>query len=206
MSQMTVEPDRGRELAAEVGDAYLTSGRGPDPGLVIAAYDQLRIESDRLFEAAARRTGPRAVRIVFTRCREPYASDRELVAAARSTRVLEITTAAIEPGRIHPLLGCEFGGPFDRFRAMHDLIGHVGPGYGFGLADELAAWRTQDRLHGRLAGWALATEILGVNSARSILSEPPELKAILFDRGLLTRARAVLGTSEPSVPRAPGWR
>jgi hypothetical protein len=33
--------------------------------------------------------------------------------------------------RLHSLLGCEFGGAFDRFRAVHDHIGHAGCGYGF---------------------------------------------------------------------------
>jgi hypothetical protein len=77
---------------------------------------------------------------------------------------------------------------------MHDLIGHAGPGYGFGLSDELAAWRRQDRLHRGSGRWALATEILGVNSARFVLREAPEQKAILLDRLLVSRSRTRLAT------------
>jgi hypothetical protein len=156
--------------------------------VVVTAYEHLQAETDRFFDAAIRRDAPDSVRIVFTRCPEPYACDRELIEAVRATRVLEIPTAAIGAERIHPLLGCSFGGPFDRFRAIHDLIGHAGTGFGFDLGDEIAAWRTQDRMHGSLARWALATELLAVNSARSILREAPQHKAMLLEPRLLQRA------------------
>jgi hypothetical protein len=175
-------------VAAEVGAAYLSARSIPRDVLVVAAYEHLQAETDRLFGAAIRRDAPDSVRIVFTRCPEPYACDRELIAAVRATRVLEIPTAAIGCERIHPLLGCEFGGPFDRFRAIHDLIGHAGTGFGFELGEEIAAWRTQDRMHGGLARWALATELLAVNSARSILRESPQHKAMLLERRLVRRA------------------
>jgi hypothetical protein len=189
-----------RRLAAEIGDAYLSAGNQREAPLASTAYAQLQLETDRLFQAAVQRDDPRATRIVFTRCPEPYRSDVELIAAVRATRVLEVPTAAIDASRIHPLLGCEFGGPFDRFRAVHDLIGHVRTGFGFGLADELAAWRVQHRRHGRLARRALATEILGVNSARAILRETPEHKPVLLDRALVTRSLKVLASTD-HIPR-----
>ena len=105
------------------------------------------------------------MRVAVTRCRQPYASDRELIEAVRSDRVLEITSAAVCDTRMHPLLGCEFGGSFDRFRALHDLLGHAGTGFGFDIDGERDAWLVQDRLHSRLARRALATELCGVNSA-----------------------------------------
>jgi hypothetical protein len=158
---------------------------------VVAAYANLQAETDRLFRECATRAHSdiaRSVRIVFTRSREPYDSDRELIAAVRTSRVLEITTAAVCREPIHPLLGCEFGGPFDRFRAIHDLIGHVGTGLGFELQAEIGAWRIQDRLHGVLARWALATELLAINSALSITGDPPEHKAMLLEPHVLRRA------------------
>jgi hypothetical protein len=117
---------------------------------------------------------------VFTRCSRPYASDAELIAAASAGGTLEVTSAATEEGRLHPILDCEFGGAFDRFRAVHDLIGHAWCRYGFALEAEYATWRVQDLLHTGLARCALATELYGVNAARSISGESPELKALLL--------------------------
>jgi hypothetical protein len=89
------------------------------------------------------------------------------------------------------------GGAFDRFRAVHDLIGHARTKFGFALSEEVAAWRVQDRLHSALARWALATELLAINSARAILGEPPEHNAVLLEPRLLSRAWHHRGT----IPR-----
>jgi hypothetical protein len=174
-----------RLKAAEVGEWYLTTRSRPDDARVVAAYEQLQSETDRCFTALARADGPNPVRIVFTRCRQPYGCDRDLIASVRSQRILEITTSAVAAGRIHPLLGCEFGGGFDRFRAIHDLLGHANPGFGFDLDSEIAAWLIQNRFHGRQARRALATELYGVNSARWVIGEAPELKAMLFEPSFL---------------------
>jgi hypothetical protein len=167
--------------AAAVGDWYLNAPVRPHDAGVEAAYRQLQSETDRLFGQLVCFDGPGSVRVVFTRCRQPYGSDRDLVAAVRAEGVLEITTAALSAEPLHPLLGCELGGPFDRFRALHDLIGHAGLGYGFDLDGEWAAWLAQDRLHSGLARLALATELFGVNCARWVAGEAPELKAMVFD-------------------------
>ena len=177
-------------LAREVGEHYLEANSMPSAAPVVAAYRQLQAETDRLLRQVLKRTSPAAVRVVFTWCREPYVSDRELIDSVRATRVLEVTTAAIESEPLHPVLDCGYGEAFDRFRALHDLIGHVRTGLGFGLADELAVWRSQDRMHGALARRALATELLAVNGARSVLGRAPELKAMLLDPTLVCRARA----------------
>jgi hypothetical protein len=184
---MTSVPDFDRAIAADIGAAYLdapdASGR---PG-VVTAYRQLETETDRRFTAAVNGTDSEAVRIVFTRCRQPYRDDRELISAVRAGGILEVTSAAANGTRLHPLLGCEFGGAFDRFRAVHDLIGHVRAGLGFELGDEMRAWRIQDRQYGPLAGRALATEILAINCAREVLGGAPEQKAMLL------RPESVLG-------------
>jgi hypothetical protein len=179
---------------ANVGAAYLDARSNARDPLVATAYSHLQTETDRLFADVVNPAQPMPVRIAFTRCREPYQSDRELIAAFHSSGVLEITTAAANSGRIHPLLGCELGGAFDRFRAVHDLIGHARTKFGFILSEEVAAWRVQDRLHTALARWALATELLAINSARAILAEPPEQKAVLLEPGSLSRARHHRGT------------
>jgi hypothetical protein len=142
---------------------------------------QLQTETDRLFGALFGTDDPHSVRVVFTGSRQPYECDQDLIAAVRAHGVLEITTAAAATARLHPLLDCGFGGAFDRFRAIHDFIGHVRTGFGFDLAGEMSAWHVQDRLHSPLARLALATEICGVNCARWIAGEPPDLKAMLFE-------------------------
>jgi hypothetical protein len=179
------------DLVSEISAAYLSHESAGDKALVDRAYEQLQSETDDLFYLLAGSDVADALRVVITRCQEPYGSDAELITAVRASGVLEITTAASE-SRIHPVLGCEYGGPFDRFRAVHDAIGHAGAGFGFDLGGEIAAWHVQDRLHGTLAGWALATELLAVNSARSTLDAAPEHTAMLLEPGLLERSRAEL--------------
>jgi hypothetical protein len=178
------------EVAAEVGRIYLSRNCARFDAKVVAAYAHLQGETDRLFHAVVREDSCQAIRVVFTRCREPYGSDRDLIASVRACAVLEITTASIDREPLHPLLGCEFGGAFDRFRAVHDLIGHVRTGFGFGLSDEFAAWRFQEGLHNGPARLALATELLAINSARSILGKAPQNKAMLLDPTMLKRVRA----------------
>jgi hypothetical protein len=166
--------------APAVGQWYVHARSAHRDAKVIAAYRQLQSETDRLFTLLTGGTHPWTARVAFTLCGRPYESDTELIRAVRANGTLEITSAAAAGERLHPLLGCEFGGAFDRFRAVHDLIGHARCGYGFGLVDECAAWSVQDRLHSGLARRALATEIYGVNAARDIVGEAPELRALLL--------------------------
>jgi hypothetical protein len=176
-------------IAAVVGEWYLSARSFPHDARIVAAYGHLQSETDRLFNVLVRSGGPGVVRVVFTRCGQPYAGDRELIAAVRAQRILEIPTAAVAGHRIHPVFGCGLGGAFDRFRAIHDLIGHAWLGHGFDLDGEYAAWRAQDRLHRGPARWALATELCGVNSARWLTGEPPDLKAMLLEPGMLDRTK-----------------
>lgn len=172
--------DAGSPATVRVGEWYLATRSAHDHAKVKEAYTQLQTETDHLFTILSRDPVSSAARVVFTRCPRPYASDAELIAAVSSGCTLEVTSAATAEGRLHPILGCEFGGAFDRFRAVHDLIGHGWCGYGFAFDSEYAAWRVQDLLHSGLARSALATELYGVNAARSIIGKSPELKALLF--------------------------
>ncbi len=192
----SARPQVDMSMAAVVGDWYLHSRSDHRNPKVIEAYRQLQVETDRLYTLLTRDACPRAARVVFTRCRQPYEGDKELICAVRANGTLEMTSAAAVGERLHPLLGCELGGAFDRFRAVHDLIGHAWYGYGFDLADECAAWSVQDRLHSGLARWALATEIYGVNAARSIVGDAPDLRALLLPPRTL-RLRAG-GRREPT--------
>ena len=172
-----------------VGQWYLDSRSAHRDAHVIEAYRQLEAETDQIFMSLARGASGSAVRVVFTRCAEPYESDDELIFAVRTNGTLEVTSAATAGERLHPLFDCAFGGAFDRFRAVHDLIGHAWCGYGFDLYDEWAAWSAQDRLHSGLARFALATEIYGVNAARVIVGAAPDLRALLLTPSLGKDAR-----------------
>jgi hypothetical protein len=183
MAYDTVEcatPQMDMSKAAAVGEWYLHSRSAHRNPKVIEAYRQLQSETDHLYAHLTNGACPWTARVVFTRCRRPYESDHELISAVRTSGTLEMTSAAAAGERLHPLLGCELGGAFDRFRAIHDLIGHARSGYGFDLVDECAAWSVQDRLHSGLARGALATELYGVNAARNIAGEAPELRALLL--------------------------
>jgi hypothetical protein len=92
---------------ADVGAAYLDQRSNAHDPLIVTAYAHLQTETDRLFADVVNPAQPMPVRIAFTRCREPYQSDRELIEACHSSGVLEITTAATNASRIHPLLGCD---------------------------------------------------------------------------------------------------
>ena len=172
--------------AIVVGEWYLRSRSAHRDAQVIEAYRRLQVETDHLFALLTGGTCHWAVRVVFTRCAQPYESDDELILAVRANGTLEMTSAAVAGERLHPLFDCEFGGAFDRFRAVHDLIGHAWCGYGFDLDDECAAWKTQDRLHSSLARSALATELYGVNAARNIAGAAPDLRALLLTPSTLS--------------------
>jgi hypothetical protein len=67
--------------------------------------------------------------------------------------------------RAHSLLDSDLGGAYYRFRAVHDLIGHVATGYEFDRDGEYSAWVVQRHLYTGLARWAAATELHGEISA-----------------------------------------
>jgi hypothetical protein len=201
-SPRRVDPD----LAGEVADYFLAARNNDTDSTVHAAYDQLERQSDAIF---ARLTDPdhpfhRGFRVEFTRNESPYDSDDELVGAVRTQRVLEITTSARERDRRHPLLGCDLGGSYDRFRAVHDLVGHVGPCLGFDRDGEFAAWLTQEQLYKGPALWALATELHAEHSVRWTTGTLSDHKAILIDRDLLGRVRNAFATATASTLRWSG--
>jgi hypothetical protein len=120
----------------------------------------------------------------------PYSDADELITSIRCDRMVEIPSAVGERDRTHPLMGCEFGGAYDRFRAVHDVLGHGRLRMGFDRYGEYAAWRYQEQFHSPLARRALATELHGEHSVRWTTGELPEHKAALLDAALVARSRA----------------
>jgi hypothetical protein len=181
-----LDPMVATEVAAEVAAALQHAPRvgGADAR---AAYAQLVSETDRIFGAMTQ--GPRPIRVAFTRYRTPYDTADELITSIRRDRAVEITTAAAELDRLHPLMGCDVGGAYDRFRAVHDVLGHGGLNVGFDRDGEYAAWRDQERHHSPLARRALATELHAEHSVRWTTGELAEHKAALLDERLIARSR-----------------
>jgi hypothetical protein len=184
-------------IAHEVAANFADARSLPDSPLIAAAYAQLVTQTDAIFHRltdGARRTG---IRVAFTASLVPYNGDQELIDAVRADHVLEVTTASREPGRRHPLLDCRPGGAYDRFRAVHDILGHARPGLGFDRDGEYTSWLVQNRQYRGLARWALATELHGEHSVRWTSGEIAEHKATLLARGLLRRA-----SRAPREPRS----
>jgi hypothetical protein len=177
-------------VAREVAAAYL-GARCRRDSLVVAAFAQLVAESDALFRSITRTDDPAAVRVSFTRCEQPYRDAQELITSVWQLRELEVTTVAVDRERHHPLMGNEIGGSFDRFRAVHDALGHGRLRLGFDRDGEYATWLSQERFHSPLARRALATELHGQHSARWTTGEVAAPRATLLDTSLVRRAAAV---------------
>jgi hypothetical protein len=175
-------------VAHEVAAAYLDAAdRGGS--FAVAAFERLSAEADHLFRWITRPDRRQPLRVAFTTCRNPYRDDQELIAAVADTCTLEVTTVAGDPARRHPVLGNERGGAYDRFRAVHDALGHARMGLGFDRDGEFTVWLAQARFHSALAGRALATELHGQHSVRWTTGEIAEPKAILLEPALVRRAQ-----------------
>jgi hypothetical protein len=183
---MGIAPELDPVAAGAVAAAHREAPR-VGGALARAAYARLVSETDRIFTLITQ--GPHAVRIFFTMSTTPYDDAEELIASVRRERVLEVTAAAREHDRLHPVMGCEVGGAYDRFRAVHDVLGHGHLAVGFDRDGEYAAWRDQERHHSPLARRALATELHGEHSVRWTTGDLPEHKAALIDERLIQQSR-----------------
>jgi hypothetical protein len=189
-----VDPAAAHAVAA----AYAGARTRRDP-LTRAAYARLAAECDRLLRRITSPARPGAVRVRWTTCAEPYAGAGELIASVTGDRLLEVVTVAADPHRRHPLLDSTRGGAYDRFRAVHDILGHAGLGLGFDRHGELATWLYQERFHSPLARRALATELHGQHSVLWTTGQMAEPKAVLLDPPLLRRSR-LSGRARPARP------
>jgi hypothetical protein len=157
---------------------------------VLAAYAALEQQSDRMFRVLTDPDRSGTVQVAFTGVANPYANDAELIRGVRSEGVLEVAAAGCDRDRLHPTLDCAVGGAYDRFRAVHDLLGHVSTGLGFSRYDEYAAWRIQDEQYSGIARLALASELHAEHSAFWVQGSLPEHKAFLLDLPMIDWARS----------------
>lgn len=191
-------------IAREVAAAYLD---GPSilSAMLVASYAALARESDTLFAAITSAGRPDPMRVMFTRCMAPYKNSNELIASVRSDRLLEVTVAASDRDRLHPVMDCSPGGTFDRFRAVHDILGHAWLNVGFDRHAEYATWRFQEQFHTRLARQALATELHAKHSVQWTTGDTPEHRAVLLGPRLVRRSRRADGHyDDPGTPQLKG--
>jgi len=179
-----VDPGAARDIAQWFLDAPARSGER----LVTAAYRELQEQTDRQFAELTRPGGPFGYTVAWTGEPVPYSTATELIEAVRASGVLEVTAARVDRHRPHPALDCAVGGPYDRFRAVHDILGHVMTGYGFDRNAEYSAWLRQSKLFSGLARWAAATELHAEHSVTWTTRQFPEHKAVLLPRRLLRRS------------------
>jgi hypothetical protein len=190
-----VDPEAARNIAQWFIDAPAI-GR---ERLVTAAYRELRVQTDRQFAELTEPGGAFGYTVAWTRQPAPYPTAAELIEAVRTTGVLEVTAARVDRDRLHPGLDCAAGGPYDRFRAVHDIVGHVMTGYGFDRNAEYSAWLLQSRLYHGLARWAAATELHAEHSVTWTTRQFPEHKAVLLPQRLLRRSSPSEGSAaQPS--------
>ena len=173
-----VQPAETRAVA----DCFLSLRTSADR-LVALAYRQLEMQTDRQFATLTDPQGPYRITVVGTREVTPYCDAGELIASVLASRTLEVPASPAD--RPHPLLGAEAGGAYSRFRAVHDLLGHVATGYGFDQDGEYSAWLVQRNLYTGYARWAAATELHGEVSALWATGQFAEHKAVLLDPLLL---------------------
>ena len=102
-------PEVDPVVATQIAAAHIEASRVGD-ALTRAAYARLVSESDQLFRLVTDRDRSDPIEIFFTTCAVPYGDAAELITSVRRDRVLEVTTAAREPDRLHPVMGCEVGG------------------------------------------------------------------------------------------------
>ncbi|HKE72302.1 MAG TPA: hypothetical protein VKB57_01735 [Acidimicrobiales bacterium] len=189
-----VDPAAARAVAAAYAEA--TTRRDP---LTRAAYDRLVAESDGLLWRITDPDRPGAVRVRFTDCPDPYRSAGELIASVTDDGLLELATVAADRERRHPLMDSTRGGAYDRFRAVHDILGHAGLDLGFDRHGEFAVWLHQEGFHSPLARRALATELHGQHSVYWTTGRMAEPKAVLLAPALLRRSRRGAAAHEPGA-------
>jgi hypothetical protein len=173
-----------------VASAFLDASRETGNATVRAAYGELGHQANRWFNHLTCSGVRTPIRVVHTRCPEPYATGRELSERVRKDHLLELCPARYDRDRRHPLLETSTGGTYDRLRAVHDIVSHAWLGYEFDRDGEFSAWLREDGMYQGLARWALATELHAEHSVRWTTNELADHKATLLPPWIVRTSRA----------------
>jgi hypothetical protein len=159
--------DLDEDVCRDIADRYERAPHLAFESDVATSYDRTKREVRELFDdlvAAGFAVEP------WLRPGQPYRDSRELAARVRATRTIRVLltkdahgpTAATGPHPLRDPAGVAVGGVElahnDLVRAVHDLVGHVMAGTGFGPAGELKAAYCQMALHSADVRRVLFTE------------------------------------------------
>ena len=140
---------------------------------------------------------------------QPYGSDDELIHAVRlANGILEMTSAVTRGRHLHPLLDCAFGGAFDRFHARprpHRSRRGTGMDSISLTSAQPGAPKTNARRSGVWRSCDGKTDY-GVNAARSIVGDAPDLRALLLTPSVNLRPNSSPGGSRERVGSRRRWR
>lgn len=180
-----VTEERRQELAAAYEKMETVSKEAEQ------AYEDLRAETDRLYEALTKDMG---INVEFVD-NDPYRSHLEMIDDIEMNKTLKVKRTT--PDEKHPLWDDEQS---DRFRAIHDAFGHAATGRGFDRHGEEAAYQAHASLvEGELAKKALETELQAQNAAILTTGVVPPRKAGLIPEQPSTKADA--GGKLSSMPQ-----
>lgn len=111
---------------------------------------------------------------------EPYHSAEEQADDVRHNNNFNVQTGL---GGNHSLMSRE---EYDRFRAVHDIFGHVGVGGGFDRHGEYQAWLAHMGMYVPPGQRAMASEYHGINSSLWAGQGTPTGKALILPQELIT--------------------
>lgn len=194
-----VRADTGK--ARKVADAYLNR-RGPhaDSPEAKAAYDDFKRQNEQMWQLATRpvEEGGLGIVVEFVDELEPYASAEEQAIDVDQNRHIKITRGDRFIPEGHPHMSAD---EYSRFRAVHDIFGHVAIGGGFDRHGEYAAWLAHNSMYSEPGRLAMSTEYHGTNSVLWTTGTPAPVTGDLLpyeltqqtwnDAGLLVRKAAV---------------
>lgn len=143
-----VDPFQGKAMAAEY-DKLPVNDPAAKP-----AYDALNSEVEEQYQ----RLQKAGYKFEFTD-KDPYKNSAEMMKDVRENKTLKVFKTSGD--QAHPYMTPEQN---DKFRAVHDLLAHAGPGNQFGPAGEENAYRLHASTLSDQALPALASETRGQNS------------------------------------------
>lgn len=151
---------------------------------VQSCYNDFKRQNDEMYDFI---TTPRnkgglgiKVHVVDAPDSEPYHSAEEQADDVRHNNNFNIQTGL---GGNHSLMSTD---EYDRFRAVHDIFGHVGVGGGFDRHGEYQAWLAHMGMYVPTGQHAMASEYHGINSSLWAGQGTPTGKSLILPQELIT--------------------
>jgi hypothetical protein len=173
--KVKVDPAKSKAVA----EAYAAMQSNPDDPYVKQCYDDFRRQNEEMFQFITNELG---IDIIFQRFEpgmEPYESAEAQAHDVKTHKRMVIDTRL---GEGHPIMPAD---EYARFRAVHDIFGHVAVGSGFDRHGEYAAWLSHMSMYTGLGAKAMSTEYHGTNSVIVHTGVPAVWKAVILPDHLI---------------------